>query len=143
MVTLGEEVRRRLRNTDRLHFETELVSILTTISQKLIDSQYDTLSRQEVLKSGVRKYFRELASAVKVGRSLYRTRKEMDGKKEILSLINKLWFRRIRGGNQARLMKEGLEKDEARVEARRDTDISGSVSIPDCVLVRFWTMWRG
>ena len=119
-MTLGEEVRRRLRNTDRHHSETDLVGILTTFSQKLIDSQYDTLSRQEVLKSGIRKYFREMASAVKAGNSLYRTRKEMDGKKEIMSLMNKPWFRRMRGGNQAKLVKEGLDKYEARLEVRRD-----------------------
>ena len=36
----------------------------------------------------------------------------MNKKKEWLSLINKPWFRRMRGGEQLKLEKEGLEKKE-------------------------------
>ena len=50
LVTLSEEVRRRLRNTDRLHTEAEVVQMIATFAQKLIDSHYDTSARQEIIK---------------------------------------------------------------------------------------------
>ena len=53
IVTLGEEVRRRLRNTDTGHSKEEVLGILKKFSQKMIDSGYDLGSRQEILKSGI------------------------------------------------------------------------------------------
>ena len=70
LVRLGEEVRRRLQNTDRKHTEAKVLEILTKFSQKMTDSDYDVNSRQEVLKSGMRKYYTELAQAVREGTHL-------------------------------------------------------------------------
>ena len=100
LVTLGEKVRRRLRNTDSSHTQSQVLAILRTFSQKLIDGGYDATARQEILKSGIRKSYRELAQARKEGRSLYRSRKEMNQTKEVKSLINKQWFRKSRGGSR-------------------------------------------
>ena len=78
LVTLAEEVRRRLRNTDKRHSRTEILIILKTFSQKMIDSGYEVSSRQKILRSGIRKFYREVEQARKEGRSIYRTRDKMN-----------------------------------------------------------------
>ena len=40
----------------------------------------------------------------------------MNKKKEWLSLVNKPWFRRMRGGTQLKLEKEGVDRREARTK---------------------------
>ena len=122
MVTLSEEVRRRLRNTDLKHSEKEVLEIIKKFTQKMVDSGYDTGSRQEILRSGIRKYHRELAQAVREGSSIYRTRKEMNAKRELRSLVNKPWFRRMRGGVQQKLIKEGSDRMSARLVAGKEGD---------------------
>ena len=89
MVSLGEEVRRRLRNTDQPHSRTQVLEILRNFSQKLLDSDYDMASRQEILKSGVRKFYSEPDKATREGTSLYRTQTQMYEKKEIKALSNR------------------------------------------------------
>lgn len=116
LVTLGEEVRRRLRNTDTAHTDSQLLKILKRFSQMLIDSGYDLTSRQEILKSGIRKLYREMAQAMREGNSIYRTRTQMNQKKEIKTLLNKPWFRRIRRGSQLKLVKEGEDKEITRAK---------------------------
>ena len=49
LVTLGEEVRRRLRNMDAIHSNTQILEILRVFLQKLVDSGYDLTSRQEII----------------------------------------------------------------------------------------------
>ena len=116
LVTLGEETRRRMRNTDRYHNRRDILEILKKFSQKLTDSGYDASSRQEILRSGLRKSYRDFAQAKRDGVSVYRTRQQMDKKRELKTLMNKPWFRRVRGGSQAKLVKEGQTKEEARIK---------------------------
>ena len=78
------------------------------------DSGYHGPSRQKVLRSGIRKNFRDLDRAVKEGSSIHCTHLEMNEKKEVKSLINRPWFRGMRGGTQLKLEKEGVERCVAR-----------------------------
>ena len=65
---------------------------LRSFSQKLADSGYDAASRQEILRSGIRKHYRDLAKATKEGSSIYRTRVQMNKKRELKTLLDKPWF---------------------------------------------------
>ena len=56
IVVLSEELRRRLRNTDRWHTLSERREIVGRFLQKLADSGYDPGMREEVIKSAVRKH---------------------------------------------------------------------------------------
>ena len=114
-----------MRNCDRLHTVMEVLEVLKIFSQKMIDSGYDGSSRQEVLKSGLRKYFRELAKATAEGHSIYRSRQEMDRKKEVKDLVSRPWFRRMRGGAQLRMVKEGEDKEVARARISQDKERGG------------------
>ena len=118
LVTSAEEVTRKLRNMDRVHEQSEVLEIIKIFSQKMVDIGYDSQSRKEVLKSGVRKHPRDLARAIREGTSIYRTRGEMNKKKEWLSLLNKPLFRRMRGGALLKLEKEGTERTVARDKMR-------------------------
>ena len=108
-----------MRNTDRYHSRKEILDIIRKFSQKMTDSGYDTSSRQEILRSGLRKSYRDLALAKREGVSVNRTRQQMDKKREVKSLLDRPWFRRKRGGTQTRLIKEGETKDGARIKVRR------------------------
>ena len=52
IVTMSEELRRRLRNSDKRHTVPELVEIV----RKMSDSGYDPGARAEVLKPALRKF---------------------------------------------------------------------------------------
>ena len=60
VVTLSEEVKRRLMNMDLLHTERERVEVLTTFLKKMAKSQYSPPTQKEVLMSGIRRYFRKV-----------------------------------------------------------------------------------
>ena len=111
--------------------------ILDKFSQKLVDSGYDLGTRQEILKSGLRKSYRELAQARREGASRYRTRQQMNESKDVKNILNKPWFRRMRGGIQTKLLKEGETKDSARnkirkVEVSRNQGGEGQERGKDC-----------
>ena len=76
MVTLSEEVRRRLRNTDRTHSEKELLEIIRKFTQKMADSGYEEGTRMEVLKSAVTRHLRQVEDWRRGGPSLYDERGE-------------------------------------------------------------------
>ena len=101
----GREVRRRLCNMDSLHTQSEVVETLKTFSQKMADSGYNISSRQEILRSLIRKHFRELGNASKEGISIYSTCQKMNQKKEVAPLLKRSWFRSRKGGTQVRLEK--------------------------------------
>ena len=52
-----------VRNLDGQHTKAEVLAILTTFAQKLIDSGYNVVSREEVMKAGIRKHYRDVAKA--------------------------------------------------------------------------------
>ena len=74
----------------------------------MVDSGYDTPSREDVFKSGVRKFFRDKARAWREGKSIYRSREEMNKAKEAKTLANKAWLTSKRGGAEEHKRKEGL-----------------------------------
>ena len=60
IVTLSEELRRRYRNTDRLHTREEVVEIVGEFLTKMATSGYGESTRMEVIRSATVKYYREI-----------------------------------------------------------------------------------
>ena len=61
----------------------------------------------------------------------------MNDGKEMKNILNKPWFRRMRGGFQTKLLKEGETKESARnqlrkVEGSRDQGGEGREKVEDC-----------
>ena len=54
-----------MRNTDRDHTREELIDILTKFAQKLVDSRHNVSSREDILKAGLRKHYRDIDRAVR------------------------------------------------------------------------------
>ena len=106
IVTLAEELRRRLRNTDRAHKKEDLVVILEKFIGKMANSGYNVSSRREVIKSGVTKYYRELRDWRTGGKSLYRTQDQMGRDRRYKGLEKMTWFRSKRGGRQVTTEKD-------------------------------------
>ena len=106
IVTLGEEVKRRLMNSDRQHTEEERAAILRTFLVKMANSGYGPPTRKEVLKSGIRKYFRKLFTEQTGGPRLYRTDQEMKEGRRFKFMLTKTWYKPKRGGRVAREKKE-------------------------------------
>ena len=46
----------------------------------------------------------------------------MNRSREVKNILNKPWFRRMRGGSQTKLIKEGMSKQDARTNFRKDED---------------------
>ena len=93
IVVLSKELRRRLRNSDKRHSTAELLEIIEKFLQKMSDSGYDPKTREEVVRSAVRKHHRDLQTARNLGGSIYQTREELDKKKQLSKLINRPWYR--------------------------------------------------
>ena len=102
LVTLGEEVRRRLRNMDVRHTLQDKLAVIGKFLQKMADSGYDSGTRGEVVKSEIKKYFREVNAAKKGGTSIYSSREEIEKKKVASKLLNRQWFKQRRGGSKER-----------------------------------------
>ena len=71
IITLAEEVRRRMMNADQDHSKEERLMILEKFSQKLIDSGYGQEVRQEILTSGLTRYYRIVLQDAEGNRKLY------------------------------------------------------------------------
>ena len=81
IVTLAEEARRRMMNMDRQSSREERLNVLRKFSQKLEDSGYSRDVRQEIMKSGLTRYYRLVLQEIAGGRKLYRSAEEMkDGR---------------------------------------------------------------
>ena len=102
IVTLSEELRRRFRNTDRLHSRQEITDIVERFLIKLATSGYDRGTRTEILRSATVKYYREILDSETGGRPLYRSSKEMQRDRTFKGLETKTWFRPRRGGKKVR-----------------------------------------
>ena len=57
---------------DRHHSLNGVIGVMDLFLQKLIDIGYETSSREEIIKSGIRKYFRDLARAHREGKQCRR-----------------------------------------------------------------------
>ena len=95
LTTLGQEVVRRMRNTSTKVKTSERVKILQRFIQKLKLSRYPEAMRKDIVKSGLRGYYRllelEIAGKRKVNRSAEVDREKRDARK-VLGPSN--WFRK-------------------------------------------------
>ena len=60
IVTLAEEVKRRMSNMDRKHSKEERIEELKKFSQKMCDLAYTRENREEIFKAGLKRYYRLL-----------------------------------------------------------------------------------
>ena len=102
---MAEELRRRIRNTDRGHKKEEVVTIPDKFIGKMANSGYSVSSRREVIRSGVVKYYRELLEWKTGGRRLYRTPDQMGQDRRFKGMEKMTWFRSKRGGKQVTVEK--------------------------------------
>ena len=72
--------------------------VLSDFIQKMADSGYDHPTRSEVIKSAIKKLYRQLMEQESGGRRLYRSAEDMAGARRLKELQNKTWFRSKRGG---------------------------------------------
>ena len=96
-----------MKNMDNLHTETEKLEVIGKFLQKMSDSGYDPGTRAEVLKSALRKFYRQVMEAEREGRSIYCSREEIDRSKAASALLNRPWFKQKRGGAKIKAEKEG------------------------------------
>ena len=86
VIILAEEVKRRLYNQDKDHRVKDRLRDLTTFTQKMIDSGYGKDLRREILKAGIKRYFRLTLQEQAGGRSLYRSLREMAPQRRLKQL---------------------------------------------------------
>ena len=85
-----------MRNMEALY--TGIFSIGDeTFLQKIMNSAYDTITREDILKAGVRKFYRDWKEAVKEGQSHYRSRSETECTKDVKVITAKSWLKPRRG----------------------------------------------
>ena len=100
LITLAEELRRRLLNMDRSHTWEEQRQVIDDFLQKMCDSGYGESTRMEVIKSAITKYHRQLMEQDSGGRRIYRSAEEMASGRRLKGLLNQTWFRSKRGGTK-------------------------------------------
>ena len=92
LVTLSEEMRRRLRNMDTDHNTEEILAVTRKFCTKLANSGYNQQTRWEVLRSATTKYFRDLAEWKTGGKAMYRGREELALRRKFKALEMTTWF---------------------------------------------------
>ena len=120
---LSEEVKRRLYNQDRFHSIKERERELERFSKKMVDSEYTSEVRREVLRSGIRRYYCMRLMEISRVRSLYRSGGEMKKSRRERMGKRVAWFKPMRGGEKTTLIKDHPIK---RQEEKRGTD-DGSI----------------
>ena len=83
---------------DQFHTEEQREEIVQNFLQKLIDSGYNQEHRQEIIKSGCRKFSRRLIEDATGGRPLYRSVEQMRSARRVKSFNSNLWYKSPRGG---------------------------------------------
>ena len=126
IVTLAEEIKRRMLNMDTEHTKEERLTVIRKFIQKMVDSSYTTETRREILASGITRYYRLVLQDMAGKRNLYRTSEEMKGGRERKSLIVKTWFKTQRGGSRVSEDKDfpearGLNLSETRKKPETGT----------------------
>ena len=96
-----------MKNMDYFHTEAEKLEVIEKFLQKMSDSEYNPGTKAEVLKSALRKFYRQVMEAERKGRSIYCSREEIDRNKAALALLNRPWFKQKRGGAKIKAEKEG------------------------------------
>ena len=85
---------------DLHHTEEERTQIVQSFLQKLIDSWYNQDHREEIIKSGCRRYSRRLIEEATGGRPLYRSAEQMKTARRMKTFNNNLWYKSPRGGKE-------------------------------------------
>ena len=98
IVTLSEEIKRRMLNMDPVHTKEERLQIILKFSQKMVDSGYVSDTRKEILISGITRYYRLVLQDIAGKRNLYRSTEELKAGREKKSLLVRTWFKTQRGG---------------------------------------------
>ena len=106
IVVLAEEAKRRLYNQDRQHSPEDRMKDLQHFTQKLIDSDYGKETRREILKAGVKRFYRLLLQEAAGGRAVYRSLEDMLPQRRIKQLKTKTWFQPARGGSKISTSKD-------------------------------------
>ena len=60
IVTLAEEMRRKLRNLDEYHLEEEIEEVASIYAREMVDPGYSQKTRMEILKSAFIKNLRQV-----------------------------------------------------------------------------------
>ena len=110
-----------MRNMDTYHTMEERKQVLNRFLIKMADSGYGPPTRAEIIKSGLRKYYRRLGDQETGGPKLYRGPEEMRENRQYKELLTKRWFRPRRGGEKERERKESPWID--RESSRRDNRV--------------------
>ena len=83
---------------DADHTWEEQKVVLSDFLQKMTDSGYDHPTRTEVIKSAVKKFYRQVMEQESGGKRIYRSAEDMAVGRRLKDLTNKTWFRSKRGG---------------------------------------------
>lgn len=106
-------------NADKYHKEGERVEILRKFLVKMANSGYGPPTRKEVLKSGIRRYFRKMFAEKTGGPKMYRTDEHLREGRKYKHLLTKRWYKPRRGGKAAKQQKKALwEQEEGRKQKR-------------------------
>ena len=99
LVTLTEELRRRLLHMDQHHSHQDILQVAQKFITKMEDSGYSHNIRKEVIVSAVKKTYRQKMIQDTGGPSLYRTKEEMKAARKYKGMATQLWFKSKRGGH--------------------------------------------
>ena len=58
IITLAEEVQRRMMNMDRAHTPVARAKMIQDLIQKMSNSEYNAKARREIVVSGLKRYYR-------------------------------------------------------------------------------------
>ena len=83
---------------DADHTWEEQKVVLSDFLQKMTDSGYDHPTSTEVIKSAVKKFYRQVMEQESGGKRIYRSAEDMAAARRLKDLTNKTWFRSKRGG---------------------------------------------
>ena len=119
LITLAEEVTRRMVNMDRGHTMDERLAVMNKFCTMMKDSHYNTKSRWQIIYSGLVKYYRMLAVQSMGGRRINRSAAEMKGARTLKQLNNRTWFRNKKGGQDAKEKKETPWLTEERIHMNK------------------------
>ena len=100
IVSLTEEVMRRLLIQNRRHSLEERLEEMEKFSQKMTHLAYTSGLRQDIFRYGITRYFRPVLKEITGERKLYRSAEDMKESRALKPLKKGAWFRSKRGGSK-------------------------------------------
>ena len=86
-------MKRRLFNQDRIHSLDDRMVDIKIFIQKLVDSGYEKETRGEILRSGIKRYYRLRLQEETGTRKLYRSATDMKVGRILKPLKTREWFK--------------------------------------------------